>query len=176
MAHVSQNGSAKQDSDKLGWGWAPLPFQGPELNQVLPLIPGKGILTNRNQVLCELHLGRWWSLVHSSNPPPSLAMLSVFRRRGSWSLPCYNPLAGPRLSALTVPEWAAVNRGEVLSYHFLHDVQESSERSEPGWEGLICMEAAKTETKDGESWGTVGSPSESGWGQGLAGSLPLPAL
>lgn len=57
--------------------------------------------------------------------------------------------AVPRLPARTVPEWASVRRGEALSYRSLHKGQKSSE-------GPVCMEAAKTETKDGESWGTGG--------------------
>lgn len=51
----------------------------------------------------SFHLGRW-SLVRLSNPPPSLSMLSVFRRRGSWSPASCNPSAVPRLPARTVPE------------------------------------------------------------------------
>lgn len=50
----------------------PLPFQGPELNRVLPLIPGKGILTNRDQVLCELHLGGWPAHLESSSDETAL--------------------------------------------------------------------------------------------------------
>lgn len=50
----------------------PLPFQGPELNRVLPLIPGKGILTNRDQVLCEFHLGGWPAHLESSSDETAL--------------------------------------------------------------------------------------------------------
>lgn len=114
----------------------------------------------------SFHLGRW-SLVRLSNPPPSLSMLSVFRRRGSWSpASCRRCPVCPPALCQNEHQCAEEKRCPIVRC----TKGRNPARVPSAWRRQRLRPRM-------ESRGVpVGSPSESGWGQSLAGSLPLSAL
>lgn len=103
---------------------------------------------------------------------PSLSVLSALRRRATWSWHSSDAFVVPGTPSLTVPLGPGSQARNAS--RLLRDAQESANVRNPGQSILLAREAAKTETKDREPGVQVGSPSESGWGQGLAGSPPRP--